>query len=257
MPDKKNIRRIQEALDKILSSEEREALNRSLSGDDEARSLHRDLEQVVSVLGSVPDMDVPAGLEQRILNSLHPKQYRPNAVSRKTKAPVFRVRRPWAVGFAAGAVLTAVLMVVFRINGISIHGLGMRSLSGSVGVGEDFPYRTIRTVAFDPEGCDGAFLLRQWKDRVSIRIDFRVPSESEMALRFRPGDLRFEGVRPEDGASFRFESHQDRIQTSLTGTSPLTLLFRTLRKEPVSLDLSLVRSGKIVWSNTFSIRAEE
>jgi hypothetical protein len=202
-------------------------------------------------------MDVPSGLEKRILNSVDPKRYSPGAVLENKRRPAFRIRRQWAVGFAVGVAFTVVLMVVFRIHGFSVRNLGIRSLSGSVGVGENRSYRTIRTLAFDPEECAGTVIHRQWKDRVSISIEFRVPSESEMMLRFTPGDLRFEEIRPENDASFRFESHPDRIQTSLTGTSPLTFSFRTLRSGPVSLDLELVRSGKTVWNQSIPIRSRE
>lgn len=194
---------IQAEIDGALAESERQELKVALAESAVARSYRDEMLRLVSILNEVPELDPPAGLHRRILDSIE------LPAPRQMPAWLRNWFQPASYGLAVAAgMLLAVGMI--KILPISDHDASwdMSSLVGTmVSHGDGLPAASRSQLAVDLDAVEGSVLLKELKGELSSE------SNGTLALQFDLVSARaVEIVIPlaESGLQFGGFVHDDK-----------------------------------------------
>ena len=254
-----------ELMNKEISGEitagERDDLHRYLREKPDARKLYRELRKTSDLLAGAGDIEPPAHLKHRIMNSVDFSRYR-----RKETRPVLefarRVRRlsirpRFAYAFATGVVVGLILYSVFLTGALERHSPDLRDLYATIGVTRDVSFRTIERVPLDLPEAEGSVALMRSADLLIFEVSLNSTQPFEVHLGYDPTEVRFNGLRPVTGGRMLSEVGEGHIAVSASGHGRFQISLTKTTESALPVDLKLLVSGEVLVSHRFEIEPDQ
>ncbi|HKX56527.1 MAG TPA: hypothetical protein VJN01_10505 [Xanthomonadales bacterium] len=181
---------IQAELDGALAETDREELKIALAESAVARSYRDEMLHLASMLDEVPDLEPPAGLNRRILDSIE------LPAPRQLPAWLRNWFQPASYGLAVAA---GMLLAVGMIRILPIPGDDMTSLVGSMVSHEaSLPDASRSQLAVDLDAVEGSVLLKDLNGTLALQFDLVSAEEVEIVIPLAESGLQFGGFVHDD-----------------------------------------------------------
>lgn len=229
---------LNQEVDGTNSPKEREEVKALLSKNTEARRMFDALKRLASLLNATPQVEPPASLKKRVLNSLPNTRPLPQRLF-----PLFSTIRMltqgtnvrYAYTFAGGAVV-GILLFAFLTGSPS----DTSSLVGTIG--SPVP-PIIRSAEIDLPEVQGTFSAEAAENTIIVTADINPTERIEFIVRFDESKLQFDHSEASGQSSGTVTPNTGRIE--LRGSEPMVYKFVFLRKsaDAVALNADILIDG--------------
>lgn len=176
---------IQAEIDGALAASDREELKIALAESAVARAYRDEMLHLASFLKQVPDLDPPAGLNRRILDSIELPP------PRQLPAWLRNWFQPASYGLAVAA---GMLLAVGMINILPFSNDDMSSLVGTmVSHGDGLPVESRSQLAVDLDGVEGSVSLKELNQTFALQFDLDSSAAVEITIPLAGSGLQFGG----------------------------------------------------------------
>jgi hypothetical protein len=181
---------IQAEIDGALAEGDREELRIALAESAVARAYRDEMLHLASMLNDVPDLEPPAGLNRRILDSIE------LPAPRQLPAWLRNWFQPASYGLAVAA---GMLLAVGMIKVLPLSDDDMTSLVGSM-VSHDasLPETSRSQLAVDLDAVEGSVLLKDLNGTLALQFDLVSAKEVEILIPLAESGLQFGGFVHDD-----------------------------------------------------------
>ncbi len=180
---------IQAEVDGALAESEREVLQAELARSAAARAYRDEMMHLAKILGEVPDLEPPPGLNRRILDSIE------LPAPRQLPAWLRNWFRPASYGLAvaAGMLLAVGMIRILPVSNSDMFG-EMSSLAGSM-VKHDkvLPDASRSQLAVDLEVVEGSILLKEMNGTLALQFDLDSVGPVEINIPLARSGMEFGG----------------------------------------------------------------
>lgn len=252
MIDKKYIELIHKEIDGIIRPDDRRMLKTYLDENPEAQTLYRELQQTVKMLNQVAEIEPPANLKKRIMNSIDSNKrkalrWKPTPVS-----VLSRLFAKPAYAFAWGMVFGLLFYGVVVENMIQKYSPDTNGLHGTIGINENMNGKKAQTAPVLLPEIKGTLSLRQAENTVWLEANLSTPYECDIILEYDPSQIRFEGM-PMQGRYAILENSDQFVRIKSSGQIQYNIYFTGLTQNPVPLNVKLFVSGTERYKHQFII----
>jgi anti-sigma factor RsiW len=188
MIDPRTLELIHAAIDAELDPQGSSELQRRLAADPEARALHGQLARMAGVLGQMPPVDPPAGLQEQILSAL--------PVSAKVLP--FRPRRVQIARYAMALAASLIIGVIGFGFGGGRLALDADQLVGTMGRKSPDSAPATTQVALQAPGLSGSVALDQANGRWLLVFDLASQQPVSVTAAYADAAFRFKGYAGKD-----------------------------------------------------------
>jgi len=209
---------IQAEIDGALVTGEREELKVALAESPVARAYRAEMLHLNGVLGEVPDIDPPAGLSRRILDSIE------LPAPQKIPGWVRNWLQPASYGLAVAAgMLLAVGML--RLQPFSDND--MTSLVGSmVSQGANLPAESRSQLAVELDAVQGSISLKDMNGTIALQFDLVSAEVVEINIPLAESGLQFGGFVHDDEAMDVLEVSGRNVRVINQGANQFVVFLR-------------------------------
>jgi len=245
MRDEKIIELIQKSLDGIISKSENQQLQRILEKDPEMRGTFKHLQQVSGLLDEVPELDPPSGLSKRIMNSIDLSRY-PKGKMKPAAIPSIRglsarMNPRMVIAFGVGVLATIIIFLVTQDHRDVMPESTWKDYYGTIGVNERLGFETRTKIPVDEEAIQGSISYKQSDTLIGLEIDLQTN---------RDFNLRIEYETQCNTLPFGIESENNQVNIHHDANLNVLLFFMRIKENHPPINLSLIRSKKMVWQGT-------
>lgn len=238
-----------------ISEQERKLLRAYVEEHEEARDAYKKILETSEVLSKVGDLEPPADLKHRIMESIDLGRYE---AQRRVKRPSFwesllRPRLRLAYAFVLGVVVG---LLVYSQSGkvrMADRSTDARHLYGTIAGSDDVKLNKVDEVSVDLPEVTGKISLIKTGNLLVIEADLRPDHRLDFMVEFDPDRIRFEGFGPPEGVDMRVVTGYGSVTTSGAGEGWYVLA----RTEPVAetarLGVKLLVSSELVYQCEFSV----
>jgi len=176
---------IQADVDGALAEFDRAELDAALENSSDARAFRNEMLQLAGILNSTPELDPPAGLNRRILDSIElPSPLRLPAWLKKWFQPV-----SYSLAVAAGMLITVGMMKILPVSDVE-----MSSLVGSmVQQAEVMPDTSRGQLGVDVEAVRGSILLKELDGALAMQFELDSEEPVDISISLAQAGLSFGG----------------------------------------------------------------
>lgn len=214
---------INAAIDGELGEQDAAELDRLLADSAEARELKAELERMDAVLRSVPELEPPDSLHDRLVAAL------PQTATRKGSSLRYWLHemRPgaglrYALAASAGALVAA---VVFNSPGKINGAADPNALVGTmVSGGARHDGETIADYAFRSDTSESQIWLRRHEDTLLLEIHIEAQSPLDLTIGLADTGLSPDAVAQQDGVDGAIVISPDDIRLRATGEQQISIL---------------------------------
>jgi hypothetical protein len=247
---------IEKELSGGLTADERDRLRVHLETDPEARRLHRHMIETGDALKEIRDVDVPAGLKQRIMNSIDARRYRAHGriraelpLWRRIIIPRIRLVYAFAVGVLVGAVVYSQMIPRGPASGPSdaIH------LYGLIAGRQVRDLVEVDSVSLDLPGVRGEIRLMRGAGLAVLKQELSSDMGLEVKMIFDPQAMRFEGFRIPDDTAFRGVSEDGWLEVEGDGRRTYVMTILDQKSLPSDIRVEVLVSGEAVYTTKFAV----
>ena len=199
MTEERLIELINKEIDGLNSASEHEELMQSVSSNEHAARLYRDLLRTTKALEGVEQIAPPSYLKSHIMNSINTARALPNRqvwwlsswMELLRKRPMARYALVFASGLCVG-ILFLVLANPWQHQGEPDASM----VSGSVALFSDLHrLPTLESSRFETEGVNGVFRTYKTGGNVFVEIEVQSSEKLTIELNSDPVELIFDGIR--------------------------------------------------------------
>jgi len=251
MRDEKIIELIQKSLDGIISKTENQKLQRILEKNPEMRSTFRNLQQVSGLLDKVPELDPPAGLQKRIMNSIDLSRYPMEKIKRAVAPSVrglnVRVNPRLAIAFGVGVVATIVVFLLTQDHRDVMPESTWKDYYGTIGINEKLGFKTRERLSVNEKAIRGSITYKQSDTLVGLEIDLYAKRDFFLQIEYEAQSIQWNGLKPLNALPFGVESGNNLVNIHHDSDLNVLLFFMRVKETHPPINLSLVQSKKMVW----------
>lgn len=251
---------IEKELSGNLARDERVRLQDYLETDPEARRLHRHIVETAGVLERVPDLGVPPGLKQRIMDSIDARRYRAHGRARADLPfwrRMFTLRVRLAYAFAIGVLVGAVVYSQMIAEGPVNGSPDRRQLYGLIAGREVGALGEADAVSVDGPGVRGEIRLLRAAGLVVVDQGLRSEKGLEVNLTFDPRVMRFEGFATPDDVDFGAVSGDGWVEVEGRGRRAYVLTILDRAALPSDLRIEVLVSGEAFYRAEFTVKPKD
>ncbi len=242
-----------------ITGEERRRLQAHLDENGKAREIHRRMLETCEVLNKVGDLEPPAGMKVRIMDSIDPALYS-SAARRGRRAPLsdalLRPRLRLACAFALGI---AIGLVIYSMMPGAGPGSGRRDaayLYGTIAGGERVELGEIGSTAFAEAGVEGEIVLLRTGNILVLETEFTAGAGIGLVVEFDPARIRFEGYGAADGLDMRIVASDGSVAAYGAGAGRYVLTLIGPATGPATLGVEVSVSGFTVHRHEFTVDSD-
>jgi hypothetical protein len=244
---------IEKDLSGRISEDERRRLQAYLDEHEEARDIHRKMTETCEVLNKVRDIEPPAGMKRRIMDSIDPRLHaarpaRGASIRDVLLGPRLRLAYVFAFGLAIGLVIYSVMPGVWPGGGREDVG----HLYGTIAGGDHSDLSGIDRASVDRPDVTGEILLLKAGSILVIEPELRSDRDLGFIVEFDPARFRFEGVCTVNGADMRVVSRGGRVTVSGIGAGRYVLTMLDA-DGPAALSVQVLISGSSAYRHEFTV----
>jgi anti-sigma factor RsiW len=208
-------------IDGMLDEGERQKLERLLRRNAPARRLHRELEEVRHVLGSIREVDPPRHLAHRIRAAVHagdPAVTAPRASREKgifsllRSRPTFRFVPSFVGGAVSGIILFVVLSTVLSDQEVSDH-----AAAGSLA-------SQTETIPINAGGAEGSIAHQHNAGTSEVTLRVATPAGAVSRFEYNPANVRVESLRDADAPGGSVSLREGIVEIRGKGVQKCTLV---------------------------------
>jgi hypothetical protein len=247
MIPEKYIRLINGEIDRVNSPRQSAMLKHYLDQNPEARRFYNDLMELGNKLSHTAEAEPPAGLRERIINSMPARPVRRITPSRKISDVLNAiVPRRWTVayGFLAGAVAGAI--VIAAVIGLSYPGVipEIGHVSGTM-LNEGMPagYVQMDQLTIRCPDADGVILMGKSDSAVALEIHMESRSVVLAKFLYNGREIEFSGVTAPDHRIENLTARNDSLSFISDGNAAIVISFRRISSIRSPVTVSLLKSG--------------
>ncbi len=246
---------IHKEIDGIITPAERKVLQEALKKDPDLQRLQTELKQTSDLLGTVPQVDPPPHLKERILGSIPFK--RPMIES---QVPSWMTRfwgsfsgtglRPAYIlitGIMAGIILTTLYFLTVTVP-TDIPGSGVY---GTIGL-NDKTYTAREVLPVNVTGIQGQIAMNMNQDLVWVEIQLELNSQQICISTISRIGSSFHSVHPVEWGKLQLAQENNLLQFAWEQTSHFFIIFLKTSSELSPISIELYQAGKISWRKNFS-----
>ena len=243
-----------------LSADERARLKALLDADQEALNLHRRMIETGETLKRVTDVDAPAGLKQRIMDSIDPRRYQLAGRSSQT-LPMWRILiRPrlrlvyaFAVGILIGVIVYSQIVTDGRITSPS----DFKNLYGTIAGYEAGALKAADSVSVELPEVSGKIRLLRVAGLVVVEQELRSEKLVEVRLAFDPSIIRFEGFSTPDAFYLKAVSGEGWLRVEGAAKQAYIMTISRPGDLPTELRVEVGLPGEAGYRTEFAVVAED
>ena len=211
MDKTKLIEWIQQAIDGVLSSEEKSKLDRLMEQNPQLKHHFTEMEHVSELLSQVSSIDPPEHLRNNILNQINREKYRAKPViQNKVQFWLewfFKPKPKVALAFCSGMILGAVLLMLLLLGWFSKYPVSNLNLIGTIGINDHAGIEKLYDLPLNISESIGRIKVNRFDQLVWLDMNFSSGKNTEIKLDYDPGILRFD-------QSLLFRSKEISVQSS-------------------------------------------
>jgi len=247
---------INKALDGVSTSREEAELRKYLELHPDAGKLYDDLKRVSVMLDGVKEIEPPASLKQRIVNTINvhpaPEAVKESFFERWNFTHLLRYRVAYAF---AGGVAAGLLVFGIFIQRIASHeSIDVSRMYGTM-VGHDYSskMKLCDQVRLDLADVTGELCTKRTGNVVLVDLSVDAQKGTEMAVTFDNTGLRILCAGQTEGSGNPIKIEEDKIMMNPDGKNRYNIFF--IEEKPVvsSVSCILSRSGGILSENALKI----
>jgi hypothetical protein len=226
---------IQADLDGALDASDREELQLALEHSAEAREFRNEMQKLAGIFNNLPDLEPPAGLSRRILDSIELPSARQWPLWLKSWF------RPVSYGFAVAA---GMLMAVGMVKLMPISDSDMSKLVGSMvkqgaGFADGLPDAALGQLGVDLDSVQGSILLKDLDGALALQFDLDSSELVEVAVDLGHTGLEFGGIAHDTSGLAMFKVSGGNLRVMNEGTQQYVVFL----KQSVSADAGSKKLG--------------
>lgn len=209
---------IQADVDGLLDEFDRAELDAALEESADARIFRQEMLQLTNILAAIPDLDPPAELHRRILDSIELPSAR--------QLPIWLTGwfRPISYGMA---VFAGMVIMVGVVNFVPFNDDEMTSLVGAmVHQGEGLPSSSQGQLGVDLEAVRGSVLLKKLDGAMALQFEIFSAEPVEIGLDLAESGLKFVGFAHETEGVIAIEVSGGNVQVSNQGSHQFVVFLR-------------------------------
>jgi hypothetical protein len=261
MADDRYIELINKEISGTITPSERDDLHKYLRENPDAQRIYRELRETCNLLNEVSDVEPPANLRWRIMDSVDFGRY-----EAKRKRPVLEfmlragqlsLRPRLAYVFALGVVVGLVVYSVLLTRPMGRYPTEIGNLYGTIGVAEDVRFTTLERIPVDSDHVKGWIELSRFANVLVFEVSLRNPGQFEIFLEHDSAQASLSALRPGDRAKSLLETAEGYLRISGSGDSEFHLSLIKKTAGAVPIDLKLLTSGELLMSHRFVVASDE
>lgn len=262
MDNIETIKLIHKKIDSELTTREQEQLNRVLSDFPEMKKLHDELTQTCSLIGSIEQINPSPELRKTIMNSIDPKRYTQETRSRSKKISGTRIfarpRVKYGLTFAAGALVSALVLIISSINLEDRIVVDETNFMGTIGGTNKMKAEKIDGFGFHTLDIKGEAALKRLDNIIECDLQFQASEDVEMLATFDQDALGFLGVRPQNlKMNFRLESDENSVTTYCENKAKISLYFLAKTDFDSQLKMTIFQNQVDQVNHVFTIQSDK
>lgn len=193
MISKEYIDLIHKDIDKIISIDEKEKLDKYLKINQEANSFYKELLKTEEFLNEIPDEDPSANLKKRILNSIDYNRYKIkpkiNFITKFTSTLFETKKIKYALIFSCGLLIGMILFAAF-FNGIPFkNNFQSRNIFGTMGLTET---EIVKAIDVNVSDIKGKIKIGKGLSVLFFDIDLQSFEKFKLQIEFDPQKVSLE-----------------------------------------------------------------
>jgi hypothetical protein len=252
-------------LDGLLPPERSAELRAKLGADSEAAGYFAELARTVEAVNALPQLEIPAGAEERVLSSIPFGRY---AARKRTKGPAhalasraagfFTVRRlSYAGMFAIGIVFGVLVYSSIRYDrsrgGAGSDNADLYGSMGALSPGDDFTETA--SVSVSAGEVRGQVRLHESDRTVLAEVALDSPGAIDWVIGYRAEQFSLNGFRAVQGRTDKVSAAAGETRVAQTGSSKCLLLFSREGPAEAALTISVYSADRIVFQDTLTTSA--
>jgi len=230
MIDKKYIEWMHRAIDGDLASKDTEELMVYLQNNTEAQQLFEQLRQTVDILDNTKDIEPPANLKHRIMNSIDFSRY---ATTRQKSGFIegliewlYRPQAKLIYAFAAGLLLGLFVLTPFIFKHPQPDAA---DLVGTIGVYPDIRFQTIQELPVRIPDINGKITIKKYQQLIKTAVNIKSNNTAHLTIEFDPAFLQWSQLLPGTTETVKMDYNVGNITLQISDNTNISLFFRQLQ----------------------------
>lgn len=256
MIENEYIEMIDKEIDKTITGKEIVMLKKYLAENPEAQEYYDNLVRLSKVLHRVNDVDPPAELKNRILNSI-----RTNRPPAREKENIFQILRTalkpkvnlkYAYAFSAGIMVGTAIFVLFINKPGNMPSLDVSDLSGTIIMSATSgALETADKREFDLGEVYGTIETKFARNVVLAEVDITSQQEIEIVVEYDENDIGFDGFRQLQHLKGSFDIGEKYLRLVHRGKNKYILVFED-KTQTISSMTFKIYSADLIYEKTVS-----
>jgi hypothetical protein len=245
-------------VDKVICGEitdaERESLRAYLKQNEDARRLYEETVETCELLGKVGDLEPPADLRKRIMDSVDATRYEVPSVGDSSLSglkALFRPRLRLALAFSIGIVVG--LLAYSMLRGVGQRPGDVSRLYGTIAGGEVGGMSIISSLGVDADGIAGEITLLETGDLLVVAPELAPVTELDVIIEFDPEQVRFEGFASPDGPGVTLTVEEGYVASHGAGDARYIISRIDTGMDPADLNIKVIKAGRVVYQGEFRL----
>jgi len=250
-------------LDGLLPPERSAELRAKLAANGEAAAYFQKLGRTMEAVSAVPQLDLPAGSEERVLSSIPFGRYAartPVGGLAARVAQLFNARRLGYAGiFAIGIVFRALVYSTISYDRSRGNAQGDNSdLYGAMSVlSPGGSFTETASVSVNAGEVHGRVRLHESDRAVLADVSLDSPGAIDWVVGYRAEELFLDGFRTLQGRTDQVSTSAGETRVAQTGSSRCLLLFSREGPAETALTISVYSADQLIFQNTLTPSAAD
>ncbi len=254
-------------LDGLLPPERSAELRAKLAANSEAAAYFQQLGRTMEAVSAVPQLDLPAGSEERVFSSIPFGRY---AARKPTKGPAnalasraaqfFTVRRLsyagiFAIGIVFGALVYSSISYDRSRGGDEVDKTDLYGSMSAISPGGSFTETA--SVSVNAGEVHGRVRLHESDRALLADVSLDSPGAIDWVVGYRADELLLDGFRTMQGRADQVSTSAGETRVAQTGSSRCLLLFSREGAAETALTISVYSADQLIFQNTLTPSAAD
>jgi hypothetical protein len=244
---------------------ERAELEAYLAANPDARRAYDEMVETCELLGRVGDLEPPGDLRNRIMDSVDAGIYQAGGSEARAGGPsgwmgfnaLFRPRLKIALAFSVGIIIGLLAYSIMRDGGRSSGDVSR--LYGTIAGGETGDLKIISSTAVASAVVTGRIVLLEAGDLLVVAPELSPGGDLDFIIEFDPDVVRFRGFTYPDGPGVTLMAEEGYVASHGSGEGRYIVSVADTGAQtdidtgPASLDIKVIRAGRVVYQGELSL----
>lgn len=245
MIDKKYIELMNKEMDNVISEDEKTALHKYLSNNNDAKKYYNELLLTNDYLEALPDPEPSENLKKYIVNSIDFSRYSASDYIKSFWSFLYRPKFKYAYIFTAGILAGIIIISIFS------NSFNYKDTSGTIGV-ENIKPEMIKEIPLKFSDISGKIELLKKGTNFTVYADFNSTQKFDFVITYG-NDVEFQSVNPKSNSNIEFSNGENSIKTTSEGVQQYRFLFSKSGNKISSVNIQLIKFDNIVYQDELKL----